>query len=187
MKHPTIFSIILLAYININAQAADFATGLNNPIGLSIKGNDLYVAESDDSKIIKVALQTPAEFVGTWELDHIIDSDHAPPLIASEVDPPISTPYLTINDDLTVSGKGTCNSFYGIAEIIIDEENITRIDFNITETKLTCSHINHITFEEIYFKFIKDSKFKISSDGSLNFAPYDGWPPWEIYLKKKQS
>ncbi len=56
MKSILIFSLTLfLTFINVNAQATDVVTGLNNkPAGLVFNGNDLYIAEPDGGKILKI-------------------------------------------------------------------------------------------------------------------------------------
>ncbi len=186
MKNTIIFSIILLAYININAQATDFATGLNNPIGLSIKGNDLYVAESDDSKIIKVALQTPnsskTKFIGTWYVTYIDtfrgdrwDScnncsvyliNDTIKKINSNIKP--ISPYITFNDDLTITGKGACNTFTGTftVENKYDVGHHIALTFTITRTNFDCGsdllndYGNSLLsgFDKAFFVFIGDNR-----------------------------
>ena len=75
-------TVLFLNCISLTAQTTtDVVTGLNNPAGIVLNGNDLYIAEFDRGKIIKIDITattpTATDVVtglsGPWHL--IIDNN----------------------------------------------------------------------------------------------------------------
>lgn len=54
----TFFILILFVSVNLKAQLSDFITGLNRPVDLFLKANELYYLESVGNKVSKVNLDS---------------------------------------------------------------------------------------------------------------------------------
>ncbi len=52
-------TIFLIGITNLKAQTIDVVTGLDNPLTLTLNGNDLYITESGSGKISKIDITDP--------------------------------------------------------------------------------------------------------------------------------
>ncbi len=82
----------------------------------------------------------------TWYLYYVyIDLDI--PYYISDINPQIH-PFITIEEDLSYSGEGACNSFSGAFEFL-GGSSLNSIVFNNTDDD--CGYQNHNSFENDYF------------------------------------
>lgn len=83
----------------------------------------------------------------TWELESF-EWDLEPPFFISEIEPSIS-PTFTLEENLSFSGFGACNSFSGL--MVYDDFQDTFTPVNFEATTEICEFPEHIDFENYYF------------------------------------
>lgn len=92
----------------------------------------------------------PAEFYDTWFPVELFPHDgHAEPVFRADVAPAIS-PYITINENLEVSGMGACNSFTGQISYEYDFAEL----INFASTDLECESASQNAFESAFFEYL---------------------------------
>ncbi|WP_203295358.1 T9SS type A sorting domain-containing protein [Luteirhabdus pelagi] len=102
------------------------------------------------TSVIGSAQELPEELYDTWYLYSFQASDKDPYYEISDIEPEIS-PYIVIDENLSIQGEGVCNSFEG------DYELLGTVDFKFLEGSFTdadCQVQIHTSFENSYFPFI---------------------------------
>ncbi len=100
------------------------------------------------------------EIFQTWYLSNMYSEEFNINIL--DIDPQIS-PSFTLNNDISFSGVGACNTFTGV--LSYNEINDEFLVVNFTSTDLACDYQEHTDFENNYFGY-----FEV--DGALYYNIY---------------
>lgn len=95
-------------------------------------------------------------FFQTWHLDYISGSDLDIPYNVALMTPAI-TPKMTVLEDLTYTGEGSCNTFEGVFSLqVIDNSYVEFFSPEFSSTQNVCFNQDHDYFELVMFDFLQN-------------------------------